>query len=225
MKKFMLHGVSRDPSRFCVTPGILREIIERPGCELMFDDGYRSVHDLLIHMNPATLKRTSVFVVTGRVGAFNDWDRHGELSGKPLMTWEQIYGLKGLGVRFGSHSHNHADLRKLDDEGLDREVRGSKRILEERLGEKVEGFAYPFGYFDERVIAAVRDAGYEWAVTASGSIWEGRGNPYRKRRIDISGLDPGWLLRAKLNGLYDVMAVVGLPALLWEKALLSIRPI
>jgi peptidoglycan/xylan/chitin deacetylase (PgdA/CDA1 family) len=155
-----------------------------------------------------------------KITGVNDWDRSGELTGKPLLTWEQIGELRKLGVRFGSHSLTHTDLTKLDDAGLEREVKESKRILEEQLGQEVEGFAYPFGFFDERVISAVKAAGYKWAVTTSDSIWEGWGDPYRLRRVNISGLDPDWLLSAKLNGLYDIKAVCELPRLIREKVTL-----
>jgi peptidoglycan/xylan/chitin deacetylase (PgdA/CDA1 family) len=161
-----------------------------------------------------------VFLVASKVGKVNDWDTSGELSGKPLLTWEQIGKLQSFGVRFGSHSLTHADLTKLDGVGLEREVKESKRILEEKIGQSVEGFAYPFGFFNKKVIEAVRQAKYKWAVTTSDSIWEGWGDPYRLRRIKVSGLDPEWLLRAKMNGLYDIKAVWELPRLIQEKATL-----
>ena len=126
-------------------------------------------------------------------------------------------------MRFGSHSLTHVDLTKLGESELEREIKESKEILEEKLNETIEGFAYPYGFFNERVIRAVRNAGYRWAVTTSDSIWEGRGNPYRMRRINISGLNPDWLLRAKLNGLYDIKALWELPRLLWEKVVLSMK--
>jgi peptidoglycan/xylan/chitin deacetylase (PgdA/CDA1 family) len=161
-----------------------------------------------------------LFLVAGKIGATNDWDSSGELAGKPLLSWDQVEELNKLGVRFGSHGLTHADLTKLDHEELDREVRESKRILEQKFGQVVEGFAYPFGFFNEKVIGAVKAAGYRWAVTTSDSVWEGLGNPYRMRRINISALDPDWLLRVKINGFYDIKAVCELPRLIRQKVAL-----
>ncbi len=127
----------------------------------MFDDGYQSIYDVLVSAKPEICNRVYIFCVAGKIGGVNDWDAEGELSGKLLLNWNQILELQSLGIRFSSHGLTHADLTKLGDRELEKETRESKRILEERIGEPVEGFAYPFGYFNERVIKAVKAAGYE----------------------------------------------------------------
>ena len=217
----MLHAVNSAPEKFSVTHETLNKLFAMgKKYRFMFDDGYQSIFDILTSAVPGICSRVHIFLVVGKIGGINDWDTSGELSGKPLLTWEQIGELRKLGVRLGSHSLTHTDLTKLDDAGLEREVKESKRILEEQLGQEVEGFAYPFGFFNKKVIEAVREAKYKWAVTTSDSIWEGWGNPYRLRRINISGLDPDWLLSAKINGLYDIKAVWELPRLIQEKVTL-----
>jgi peptidoglycan/xylan/chitin deacetylase (PgdA/CDA1 family) len=222
LKNLLLHIIGDKADKFCVTHEMAKAIFskEKNYC-FMFDDGYRSIYDVLISAGPGICNKTYIFCVAGRIGCANDWDRSGRLSGKRLLGWDESLELQTLGVKFGSHSLTHADLTNLDDEELEREVKESKRILEERLGQEVEGFAYPFGFFNERVITAVKAAGYKWAVTTSDSVWEGWGNPYRMRRINISGLDPAWLLRAKLNGLYDIKAFWELPKLVGEKIKLT----
>jgi len=220
-KSFMLHSIGNVNSEYRVTSERLRRITDKsPRSTITFDDGY--VDNLTYGRDCfSTLRdRAIIFPVVGKIGGVNDWDVSGELLRKPLLDWEQILELQSLGVRFGSHGLTHTDLAKLGDVELEREVKESKRILEEKLGQSVEGFAYPFGFFNKRVITAVKAAGYKWAVTTSDSIWEGWGNPYRLRRINISGLDPDWLLRAKISGLYDIKAVWELPRLIQGKVTL-----
>jgi hypothetical protein len=48
----------------------------------------------------------------------------------------------------------------------------------------VNFFAYPSGVHDARVLAAVRKAGYEGAVTTAGTLAE-PGDPFRLARIEI----------------------------------------
>jgi len=47
------------------------------------------------------------------------------------------------------------------------EVGRSRFLLEDKLGVKVEGFAYPFGYWDQAARAAVADAGFGYAVAVA----------------------------------------------------------
>lgn len=217
----MLHTIGSSPGKFSIMLETIKKILTLgKNCQFMFDDGYQSIFNVLASAVPEICRRVHIFLVAAKTGGVNDWDVSGELFRKRLLDWEQILELQSLGVRFGSHSLTHTDLTKLEVRELDREVKESKFILEEKIGQSVEGFAYPFGYFNDRVISAVKDAGYKWAVTTSDSIWEGWGDPYRLRRINISGLDPGWLLRAKINSLYDIKAVWELPRLIREKVTL-----
>jgi peptidoglycan/xylan/chitin deacetylase (PgdA/CDA1 family) len=219
----MLHMIGAGAEKFCVTSRTFRELFAiGDRCRFMFDDGYSAIYPHLVSAKNEIYSRITIFPVAGKVGGANDWDTSGELAGKPLLSWDQLGELRIRGVRIGSHGLTHADLTKLNAKELERETKDSKNILEDRLGELVVGFAYPYGYFNDRVISAVKDAGYKWAVTTSDSIWEGRSNPYRMRRINISGRDPDWLIRAKLNGLYDVKSVWELPKLLFEKMVIGI---
>jgi hypothetical protein len=218
VKYLMLHNFGLNQGLYTLDPKRMALLSQWQSANMItFDDGYRAVFDVLSLKGDDFCRRCILFPVVGKVGGRNDWDRTGELAGLPLLTWEQAWQLKERGVRFGSHGLTHVDLTKLCDKELERETKESKRILEERLDKPIEGFAYPHGFFNAKVISAVKDAGYKWAVTTSDSIWEGWRNPYRLRRIRISGLDPDCLFKLKMNGLYDIKAVWELPCLAVEK--------
>lgn len=76
------------------------------------------------------------------------------------FTTAQIRELAADGNEFCGHSRYHRYLTKSDDEELREEVAGSKVALESALAAPVRCFGYPFGLTDERVVQAVRDAGY-----------------------------------------------------------------
>jgi len=73
------------------------------------------------------------------------------------------------GVEIGAHSMNHPVLTNLSEPEQRDEIVESGRFLEECLGRKVKGFAYPHGlaerdYRDE-AIECVRSFGYEYACS------------------------------------------------------------
>lgn len=71
----------------------------------------------------------------------------------------------------GGHTINHPRLSELDAEGQRTEIAAGKRACEALTGAPITGFAYPYGDFDDRARAAVREAGFRWACTTrSGPV-------------------------------------------------------
>ena len=89
---------------------------------------------------------------------------------KNHMTWNEIRELTKAGMTLGCHSVTHPYLTLIKgDETLQHEILGAKQIIEAQTGVSVTSFAYPFGQYDERVVAAVRAAGF----TSARSTWPG----------------------------------------------------
>lgn len=85
--------------------------------------------------------------------------------GRPdFMTWEQIKEMNDNGMTIGSHAMSHPHLSALVDADLSRELTDSKKIIEEKIGRKIDYFAYPGGAYDARVIEAVKTVGYRAAT-------------------------------------------------------------
>jgi peptidoglycan/xylan/chitin deacetylase (PgdA/CDA1 family) len=82
-----------------------------------------------------------------------------------LADWDMLREMRAGGISIGSHTRNHALLPNEPDAVLENELRGSRRVLEERLDARVELLAYPDGRFDRRVVRAVAAAGYRFAFT------------------------------------------------------------
>jgi peptidoglycan/xylan/chitin deacetylase (PgdA/CDA1 family) len=104
-----------------------------------------------------------------------------------MMTWEQLRGLVARGHEVGSHSMTHQLLPQLDDATLAYEVGESRRVLEEKLGCRVETFCYPNGDADARVVRAVKDAGYTRALSTRWGPNNPGTPPYEVSRCDIQG--------------------------------------
>jgi len=84
------------------------------------------------------------------------------------MNRDEVAALVRQGsFSLGGHTADHPDLTALDDgEALDQIVRG-KTEAEAIAGQRLTGFAYPFGRFDERVRRLAADAGFAWACTTA----------------------------------------------------------
>ncbi|MFZ2484780.1 MAG: polysaccharide deacetylase family protein [Minisyncoccia bacterium] len=71
----------------------------------------------------------------------------------------------------GAHTLTHPDLRTLSLEQKQEEIEGSKKWLEEILGQDVKMFCYPKGFYDDSVVGVVKTAGFLGARTTNlGSI-------------------------------------------------------
>lgn len=127
---------------------------------LIFDDAYESVYDNAVPILKKAGYTATIFVITGFAGRTNNWDvspgrkfRH--------LSWEQIKELAGKGYSFGSHTVNHPDLTRLSDKQVEFELRKSKEVLEDKLGQEVSSLSYPFGRFNFKVQKLAEQAGYK----------------------------------------------------------------
>ncbi|MFF8730432.1 polysaccharide deacetylase family protein [Streptomyces sp. NPDC015171] len=128
---------------------------------LTFDDGYADFLDNALTVLARWECTATLFVLPGRLGGTNGWDPLGPR--KPLLTADGIRRAAAAGVEIGSHGLTHVDLTRADDALLRAETAGSRAALEELTGTPVTGFCYPYGAVDRRAVAAVREAGYDYA--------------------------------------------------------------
>jgi peptidoglycan/xylan/chitin deacetylase (PgdA/CDA1 family) len=151
------HGTGRLPSRPVV---------------LSFDDGDIS-H--LTHAAP-------VLADAGWPGVLNLAVNH--LGPKGLPRWAARRLLKD-GWEIGSHTVDHLDLTTLDDGALADQLTRSRKLIRARLGVTPRFFCYPAGRNDDRVRAAVAQAGYAAATTTVPGIAGPTGDPFLLPRIRV----------------------------------------
>ena len=82
------------------------------------------------------------------------------------VTWPMVTDMRRAGFTIGSHTKTHVSLPRETAEAVVEELSGSKRALEQQLGEPVAHFAYPGGQFTPRVVDSVADVGYRFGYTA-----------------------------------------------------------
>jgi len=159
---------------------------------LTFDDGYA---DFMQYALPVLARygfAATVFPLAARLGGVNTWDPAGPR--KPLMTARQVRQAAEAGMEIGSHGLRHISLPGASGPALTAELENSRAVLQAASGQPVAGFCYPFGDTDQRVVAAVRTAGYSYGC----AIWRG---PYTSQhalpRVYVGDADTPWRLWAK----------------------------
>ena len=112
-----------------------------------FDDGtvdHSRAGDLLHDLG---LKGT-FFVITGEVGQ------------EGYLNREQVRRLADQGHRIGSHCITHTPLTRLSPAAADAELRDSKRMLEDLIGQPVDWMAPPGGIYAPDVLRRAMAQGY-----------------------------------------------------------------
>jgi hypothetical protein len=123
------------------------------------------------------------------------------------LTWEEVHKMEEGGwVSFGAHTMHHPILAYLTDpQEVQREVGECRTKLEKQLGHPVRIFAYPVGqlqHIGADVLHAVRQAGYDWALTTRYGFNTPHSDPHLLRRIEVD-VDQHWLvIAAETAGLW-----------------------
>ncbi len=128
--------------------GYLKEgyVLPKKAFMITFDEAYANFRSAL----PALEKHgftALLFVVADKAGCNTEWTALPDLT---TLNWKEIAELPGTAVEIGSHSLTHRLLTDMRDAELEREICGSKEMIEEKLKTGADGFAYPFGKFDQR---------------------------------------------------------------------------
>ncbi len=147
--------------------------------------GFANFHTEVFPRLAQRRMRATLYVVSERCGAENDWDARGlPVPRLPLLSWDQVAELHRAGHEIGAHSRTHPDLRAATDEDLRREIVECGEELADRLGVKIQSFAYPYGLFDHRACDLVRKH-YASAVGTRLACAGSSDDPHALSRIDM----------------------------------------
>lgn len=127
------------------------------------DDGHRSVYSDMAPLVRRYHVPVTLFIYPSAIS-----------NARYAMTWEQLKELQRTGL-FDIQSHTfwhpnfHVEKRRLAPDEYQRFVNTqlvkAKMILEQKFGARVDLLAWPFGIYDDELIAAARNAGYVAAFT------------------------------------------------------------
>lgn len=121
---------------------------------LTFDDGWESQYRYAFPILKKHNDTATFFIFTNAIDH------------KHFLTWPQIKELVAAGMTIGDHTKSHPYLYKITGKDkLRQEIIESRKILESNLGKKIDIFAYPFGHFNEEIMAILKEDGFRAART------------------------------------------------------------
>lgn len=153
---------------------------------ISFDDGDLSVYAVAFPLLRDYGIKATFFLIAGSVGdiGYMNWKQIAEMAAARNSEGEQLF-------TFGSHSISHAYMGNLDNVALEKELLGSKQIIEDNTGEKVRFLALPFGSGSGRqdIIDRAQAAGYTAIRTSDvGYIVPGKIDLWRLPAIYIDNV-------------------------------------
>lgn len=152
---------------------------------LTFDDGYADTVEQALPVLRRHGHSATCYVVSGQIDGHNAWDEPSPGSRASLMSADQLARWCAAGMEVGCHTATHPRLSRLDADGIRHELRDSRERLRALTGQPVDQFCYPYGDHDERVVAAVREAGFVASTTTERGRARPGGDLMRVPRIAI----------------------------------------
>lgn len=155
-----------------------------------FDDGFRSVYENAAPIMETYGIRGNVYLPTAYIGN----DSH-------FMDWDMVQKLQEGSFEMQAHTHNHVDVRTLDEQALQEQIQASDELFREKLGYLPRAFCLPFGTYDSASIKKIRNTGrYDYILGSYyGNLRIGKKDRVLPR-IGISNDDTMEDFAAKLQG-------------------------
>ncbi|MDL2280928.1 polysaccharide deacetylase family protein [Selenomonadales bacterium OttesenSCG-928-I06] len=140
---------------------------------ITFDDGYEDNYTYAFPILKKYNFKATIFMVGVNIDA-----------NKRLST-QQMKEMVNYGIEFGSHSITHSSLPALNKTELIKEIKNSKKQIEQVIKKEVSLFSYPYGDYNLNVLEST-EFNYKGAVTVlPGPVKSNYDNVFLMRRIPI----------------------------------------
>lgn len=133
---------------------------------ITLDDGYLDNLEYALPILEQHNFSATCYTVSATPSNTKHWRKdHSSAKSETLMTPNQLRLWYSSGMEIGAHTRTHPHLTRCNDNSLREEIHTCKHELEDLLGTAVTQFCYPYGDHDDRVVKAVRLAGFTAATT------------------------------------------------------------
>lgn len=154
----------------------MRKDIPNNWVAITIDDGFKSFY---INGYPILKKYRYPFTVFVNTlptdGGYGDY-----------MTWDMLKTIEKDPIGdIQSHSKSHPHFPQLTEEKASKDIKEGKKRLEEKLGKKIESFAYPYGEYDKKTVEILKRSGHKFAFKQVMGAVSKDSNPYMINRIAV----------------------------------------
>jgi peptidoglycan/xylan/chitin deacetylase (PgdA/CDA1 family) len=212
--KFNLHVLSADFEKqlqflrdhgfeTIVFEDLLTKRIPKKPILLTFDDGYENNYRFLFPLLKKYKMKAVIYILGNRKHKTNFWDKPLGEAEHALLKPAQILEMQKSGwVEFGSHSFNHDRLTSLKKAEQEKQIAGSKKVLEAFLKKPVFSFAYPYGTFNAEIKKMTQAAGYTFGLAVNQGPTRFRTNLMEIRRVHMFPQTSTFDFFKKTSGVY-----------------------
>lgn len=124
------------------------------------------------------------------------------------LEWSQVRDMCKAGMELGSHTYSHPNLARLERPAARMELRRSKEVMEQRLGQSIVLLAYPYGkpkrHFTAETECLVAESGYKDAAAILFRAVRSSDSRLAMPRFFATG-DSLTTLEGKVNGDWDFL--------------------
>lgn len=200
MLNLNFHGIGAPKGRdfgegeaeFWATPAILEAtldaVVGRDDVTLSFDDGNSTDVEIAVAALTKRGLSATFFIVPSWLGT------------PGFITDTDVRALAESGMTIGNHGLAHLFWTELTPAQLSREVSEGRRRLERLTGGEIKTLAIPYGAYDDAVLHALGEHGYEHVFTSDGGVADRAAwlQPREHLRADLTRADLDRLLRLAL---------------------------
>ena len=144
-----------------------------PSVAITFDDGYKN----LLQNACTVLSKYKIVPTVFVIGEPRHANRTELQNNLELLDQKDLNNLRELGWQIGYHSKTHADLATLELDALKIELDSNKSY---------RYFAYPRGFYSDKLISILKSSCYEAAFTVDGGVLD-LSDKYKINRLPIEG--------------------------------------
>jgi peptidoglycan/xylan/chitin deacetylase (PgdA/CDA1 family) len=155
---------------------------------ITFDDGYKDNHEAALPVLREEGVVANVFLATNYINKNNiAFIEGGETLPKSFMNWEQVNELATEGWEIGSHCSDHVHLSRQEASKQEQLIAQSVDAVQTKTNILTKTFAYPYGDYTAQTINALRNLGFEYAVSNKFGVVHKDVDPYQLPRVSFKG--------------------------------------
>ncbi len=177
-------------------------------CAITFDDAFVSVIDNAL---PELAKRqlpSTIFVPVGALGQTPGWDMESHYTPHEIVSDEHlIRSLPSSLVTLGAHTLTHPYLSRVPRATARAEIEQSRTLLSAMIGQDVRQMSFPYGDYDQDVLAMCKAAGYDLVYGIAPTTVDPQDNAFIRGRVTVSPDDGDLDFFLKMSGGYAWMSL------------------
>ncbi|MEA3499731.1 MAG: polysaccharide deacetylase family protein, partial [Candidatus Marinimicrobia bacterium] len=131
---------------------------------ITFDDAYENIYHYALPILKELGFTASIFVIVNFIGKYNTWDANIFGIKFKHAKQSQLQEMIDSNWEICSHSFSHKALINLTNEQIINEVKNSKIELEKMFNITIDGFGFPFGYYNKEIIKILKKYDYKNGV-------------------------------------------------------------